>query len=129
MFGLSRLAWIKWGFILAIATAAGLLFWQNRALIEEKAQQAMTIVQQRGELADQQQRIDDLDRQRVAAEEVATREKARAIRIREEARGLRDEIQRLERDNADVRAYLDTRMPAELYDLLRVVEDADGGTD
>ena len=119
---------IKIGIVAVLVAVSGFLFWQNRELVEERARQAMTIMQQRAELADRQDRIEELARQRDVAEAVAAREKARAVEIREEARGLRDAIHRLERENKAVRDYLDARMPADLYGVLRA-ENPDGGTD
>jgi len=110
---------IKIGIIAALLAAAGFLFWQNRALIEEKAKQAATIVQQQAEIQDREKRIKDLARQREAAEAAAAREKARAVEIRKEAKELKNEMARLEKENQEISEWADARMPDAVYDRLR----------
>lgn len=118
---------VKIGIAITLIASVAALGYLYRAELQRGARQAAVIVQQRAELTDKQHRIEDLARQRDAAEAVAAREKERAVEIRDQSRGLRDDIQRLERENEAVRGYLDTRMPADLYSILR--EDADGDSD
>lgn len=120
------MAWtkIKIGIAISMLAVSGFLFWQNRGLIEEKAQQAFVIVQQQAELMDKDQRIEDLARQREAERQVAAREKARAIEIRHESRRLRDEVERLERESEAVRDWAGTHLPDNIYDILRQAADS-----
>jgi uncharacterized membrane protein YdfJ with MMPL/SSD domain len=117
----------KIGVMVALFTALLSLGWLYRVEIQKGARQAATILQQQAELADRDRRIEDLSRQRAAAEAVAAREKARAAAIREEMSELRYAVQKLEQDNQAVRDWGDTPMPRELYDLLRT--DADNRPD
>lgn len=109
---------IKIGIAIALIAGVGTLGYLYRAELQKGARQAAVIIQQRAEIEDKQTRIEDLARQREAADAVAAREKARATAIRHETRELRYEIQQLENIEA-VRDWGDTHMPREQYDLLR----------
>ena len=114
---------IKIGIALAMVGSLIVLGYLYRVELQRGAQQAATIVQQRAELSDRDRRIEDLARQREAAEQVAAREKARATEIREEARELRYEIKQIQAKNAVLNDWLLTNYPADIYRILRANAD------
>ena len=110
---------LKIGIIAALIAGLITLGWLYRSELREGARQAAEIVQQQAEIADRDERIDDLAAQREAERKIAAEWQARHDSRRQEIRGLRNEIDRLEREVEDVRRWADTDMPDDIVHLLR----------
>ena len=116
------------GINLALVAGLGTLGWLYRAEIKQSAQLAQTVIQQRTTLDEMSGRLAEAERQRKKARAVAAKYKQRVDQIRANARNLRDEIRRLEKQNAEVRKWADADMPGPVVDLL-MHPGKDGGQD
>jgi len=116
------------GIILALVAGLGTLGWLYRAEIKQSAQLAQTVIQQRTTLDEMDARLAEAERQRKHAQAVATNYKQRIDQVRKTARSLRDEVRKLEKQNAEVRAWAGNDLPGPVVDLL-MHTGQDGGQD
>ena len=116
------------GAVLVLVGLLGTLGWLYRAELKESAQLAQTVIQQRATLDEMSGRLAEAERQRKRAQEVAANYKQQIDQVRKTARSLRDEVRKLEKQNAEVRNWADNDLPGPVVDLL-MHPGKDGGQD
>lgn len=122
---------IKWTIIVMLVIGLGIVVWWNRELIEDKAQLAVTVVQQRVTLEEMEEQQELERKRREEAERIAVQYKQQRDQIYKEARNLREYIGELESQNEEVKEWAETDMPAPIIDAVTdgVHEDSDDNED
>lgn len=102
---------IKWTIILMLVAGLATLGWLYKDKLEDAAQLAQTVVQQRTALSEMEKQMEREKERREKAEQVATNYKQQVDQIYKEARNLREYIEKLEAKDEDVKKWAETPMP------------------
>lgn len=102
---------IKWTIIIMLVIGLGTMAWLYKDKLEDAAQLAQTVVQQRTTLSEMEEQMERQKRLRKQAEQVAANYKQQVDQIYKEARNLREYIEKLEAKNNDVKKWAETPMP------------------
>lgn len=122
---------IKIAIIIVLVVLVGTLWWLYKDKLEDAAQLAQTVIQQRVTLSEMEEQMEQEKERRKKAEQVAVRYKQQVDQIYKEARNLREYIEKLEAKNEDVKKWAETPMPDAVVGAIAdgVHDNADGDTD
>jgi len=122
---------IKWTIILMLIAGLATLGWLYKDKLEDAAQLAQTVVQQRTTLSEMEQQMEREKERREKAERIAAQYNQQIDQIHKEARELREYIEKLEAQNENVEKWAKTPMPDPIVGAITdgVHDDADNNED
>lgn len=112
--------------LLLVLGTVGLLY---KSELKKSAQLSQTVRQQEVNLNQMGQELERAQRIRKGAEKIAANHRRQNEKIRKEIRGLRNEVQRLERENKEYQDWANKRVPDAVVDMLGGVRDENGNKD